>query len=67
MTHFVANYFHTIVGYQKPCQSNPINNVLEGIKKITGYMSKGKAPNTVKQFYSPFSNFGGKRTWNFHI
>ena len=60
MSYFAINYFHTILGYQNPCTSHLIYNVLEGIKRLLTYSATKKSPVTVQQLYDLYKKFGGE-------
>ena len=59
-THYAINFFHTIAGYSKPCDSSFSTNILEGIKRIKGHKVQKKDPITVKHLHKLFRSFGGK-------
>ena len=59
-THYAINFFHTIAGYSKPCDSSFSINILEGIKRIKGHNVRKKDPLTVNHLHKLFEHFGGK-------
>ena len=61
MTFYAINYFHNIVGYRNPCPSSLVPNILEGIKRLTGYSVTKKAPITVAQLYKLYDHLVGKK------
>ena len=60
LTYQAIDYFNSIVGHPKPCDSKFCLNILEGIKCITGYTVRKKSPITVKHLYKLCSHFKSK-------
>ena len=60
LTYQAINYFHSIVGHPKPCNSELFLNISEGIKHTTRYTVQKKSPITIKHLYQFYSHFGSK-------
>ena len=55
MSYFAINCFHSIVGYQNPCPTSLLYNVLEDLNRIIAYSATKKSYMTVSQLYEMYN------------